>query len=487
MGSHLRSSQQQNDQSSTTSPPELSQDGFQQQYGNAAMQQALASGSPNAAGGPPRPDAPKSKAAALARHRQNRDRVDRVIRSGLAQEAAPAAGAQKSRVNLLRNTCQWIRAREADLFVLTPTHDAHLRPSVSADQTAYFDTRLTYDQGGADYDATLDAAGQATNDAGLKVESSDTGGSMNKDGRTMTLIDPLSRSEGELVATFVHEVQHDADRSENGQPWEVPQPATHAAAKDQAFTQVYNHYQSEFRAYWMMNPEGSSADRFGNSTDTAVTNVTITALLSGPDGTFGTADDISSTVSTAFTNLRQQKIFNHMFKRQTDNIYWNDADGWKREGYAYLPHFYALDPAFKKMVDTYTQPEGGNLINSPRIQALSAALEKGSFSTEAQALEDLDRQYLQDRSRSKPFWDQASRSLDILQLTILKNIINQPAAAGSTPHTIKVVSGDTLSAIADRYLNKADRHGEIYSKNRAKIGADPNALSVGMELVLPPL
>lgn len=482
---------QQQDHASTTEDfqqvdsPGLSQAGFQQQHGNAAMQEALANGSPNAAVGTPRAGAPTSKAAALARHRRNQDCVDRLIRSGLAQEADPAAGAN-SRINLLRNTCQWIDEGEADLFVLTPTHDAHLRPSISADKTAYFDKRLTYDQDGADYDATLNAAGQATNDAGLHADFSGVVGSMSSNGRTMMLIDPISRSEGAVVSDLVHEVQHDADQHNAGQPWQVPRPSSQPTAQHQAPTWAYNHYQSEFRAYWMENPEGSSADWLGSSTDTAVTNVSITALRHGPDGSFGTSDDISSTVSTAFTNRRQQDIFNHMFKARADNIYLDKANDWA-DSYAYLPHFYALDPAFKGMVDVYTQPVSGNFINSPRIQALSAALMTGNFLSEVEALDDLDRLYLQDRTQSQPFWDQASRSLGVIPLTMLENMINTPTAAGPMPNTVRVVSGDTLSAIADRYLNDMARWQEIYTLNKRAIGANPNSLPVGMELDLPPL
>ena len=485
MGSYLRASQQENDQSTTTSPPGPIQDGFQQQYGNAAMQEALACEPPDAELGASRAGAPTNKAEALARHGRNRDRVDRVIRSGLAQDVDPAAGAN-SRVNLLRNTCQWIEEGEADLFVLTPTHDAHLRPNIPVDKNAYFDTRLTYDQDGADYDETLNAAGQATNDVGLEAKFSQVAGSMSPDGRTMMLIDPISHSEGALVSFFVHEVQHDADQHNAGQPWKVSQPAADPAAQHRAPTWAYNNYQSEFRAYWMMNPEGSGADSFGSSTDTAVTNISITALRPGPDGKFGTADDISSTVSTAFTNRRQQDIFDHMFTPRTDNIYLDTAGAWT-QSYAYLPHFYALDPAFKNMVDTYTQPASGNLINSPRIQALSAALPTSSFLSEVQALDDLDRLYLQDRSQSQPFWDQASRSLGIIPLTMLENMIDAPTAVGPMPNTVEVVSGDTLSAIADRYLSDMARWQEIYKLNKSIIGADPNALSVGMELALPPL
>ena len=89
-----------------------------------------------------RAGAPTSKRAALARHKRNQKKVQQIIRSGLAQQVDPSAGAN-SRVNLLRNTCQWIEAGEANLFVLTPTHDSHLRPACPADKVAYFDNNTT--------------------------------------------------------------------------------------------------------------------------------------------------------------------------------------------------------------------------------------------------------------------------------------------------------------------------------------------------------
>jgi hypothetical protein len=134
MGSHLRSSQQQNDQSSTTSPPGLSQDGFQQQYGNAAMQEALASGSPNASGrAAARGRSEHPKPRPLLATGRNRDRVDRVIRSGLAQERTQRRE-QTAASTYCATPASGLMKGEADLFVLTPTHDAHLRPSISSRQ-----------------------------------------------------------------------------------------------------------------------------------------------------------------------------------------------------------------------------------------------------------------------------------------------------------------------------------------------------------------
>lgn len=80
-----------------------------------------------------RDNAPSTKAAALGRHRSNLAMMEAIINAGLAQEPSPDMGAD-SRVNLLRNSAEWIDEGQAQMFVMTPTHDSHLRPSVNADQ-----------------------------------------------------------------------------------------------------------------------------------------------------------------------------------------------------------------------------------------------------------------------------------------------------------------------------------------------------------------
>jgi nucleoid-associated protein YgaU len=48
-----------------------------------------------------------------------------------------------------------------------------------------------------------------------------------------------------------------------------------------------------------------------------------------------------------------------------------------------------------------------------------------------------------------------------------------------------VGEGDTLSSIARRLLGDGSRWREIHLANRETIGPDPDALKVGMLLVLP--
>jgi nucleoid-associated protein YgaU len=54
-----------------------------------------------------------------------------------------------------------------------------------------------------------------------------------------------------------------------------------------------------------------------------------------------------------------------------------------------------------------------------------------------------------------------------------------------TPRTHKIVDGDTLSALAERYLGSASRAKEIFNANRDVL-TDPKLLPIGVELKIPP-
>lgn len=428
--------------------------------------------------------------------------MDRILRSGQSVQPDPAAGA-KSRANLLRNSAQWIDSGQADLIVLTPIHDAHMRPSIANDQLGYFDTRVDYAGSGHDYDDSVNAAGQATNDAGIDISFAGILGSMSGDGQTMTIVDPSSQGESVVVETLIHEVQHDADQHKAGDPWADSSPgrfttllnrlAGDPAAADKAPSAFYNSYQSEFRAYWMENPEGSSQDRYGSSSGPAVTNITVTAVEQGADQRTGGGDDTTRSVQTSFGNERQEAIFKHLLNVRSDNVYWDwsragGAGGWTAT-YAYLPHYYALDPNFKRMVDAYQQPVAGNLINSVRIQALSTALTSGDLAQATAAVADLDRvdhAYLSDRTQSGPLWRQASSRLSPADFATYQTLFVAPMGP-FLQETVTVQRGDTLGKIAERYLADPRRWRQLYNLNRPIIGGDPNRILAGQTLMLPVL
>ncbi len=69
--------------------------------------------------------------------------------------------------------------------------------------------------------------------------------------------------------------------------------------------------------------------------------------------------------------------------------------------------------------------------------------------------------------------------------------VAQPAAVaqpviGSRPRTHTVIDGDTLTALAARYLGSSDRYRELFAANR-KLLASPDLLPIGAVLEIPPM
>jgi nucleoid-associated protein YgaU len=61
----------------------------------------------------------------------------------------------------------------------------------------------------------------------------------------------------------------------------------------------------------------------------------------------------------------------------------------------------------------------------------------------------------------------------------------ESSASGPRPRTHKIVDGDTLPSLAERYLGSADRASEFYQANRDVLPA-PAILPIGAELKIPP-
>jgi nucleoid-associated protein YgaU len=62
-----------------------------------------------------------------------------------------------------------------------------------------------------------------------------------------------------------------------------------------------------------------------------------------------------------------------------------------------------------------------------------------------------------------------------------------PASASTEDlaRTHRIVDGDTLASLAERFLGATSRAGEIFEKNRDVL-LDPNLLPIGVELKIPP-
>jgi hypothetical protein len=67
----------------------------------------------------------------------------------------------------------------------------------------------------------------------------------------------------------------------------------------------------------------------------------------------------------------------------------------------------------------------------------------------------------------------------------MEMMLPMAASADETARTHKVVDGDTLAALADRYLGSAGRAWEIYEANRDAL-REPEPLPIGVELKIPP-
>ncbi len=317
---------------------------------------------------------------AIAQHRTQQTRIANIIQQGLAIVVDPSKGT-RNRDNLLHNSCEWIQQGHCRVVILTPTHDSTTRDPTQG--VAYFDPQVFHPNVGGDYPA--DPAVKVS--PHLKYDVANALGGLQPGGLVLEIINPARQSDDEIKGTLIHEVQHDADQTWPRQVWAV------------AGGPVFNDYQSEFRAYWIENPEGSANDRFGRSSRRARNNRIVTFT-----------DPVSGTIHTCRTRFRN---------RRQENIFWHLVN----TGYDYVPQFYTTDRAFRRMVNSFSRPVGGNLVNSVRIQAVSQALTactpasaRGSAEVTAlfaavDQLDQLDRRFLSNRWRAGSFWQQARASL----------------------------------------------------------------------------
>ena len=325
-----------------------------------------------------KPTGPASKEEALLNRRYDLKAADELLERG--RRLSPNDPEHK----LFKNTIEWIDAGLCKLVVLSPTHDSHRR-KLAPGEVAYFDTRVTHPDEGADYNTG--------SDEGITAQSKSTYGRFERETNTMYLYSPGNRDLAALEDTLVHEIQHDADSSGKGERWSEP-PEHDLEARDKTPDELWNLYQSEFRAY--------SIER--KPPETSRTQFDVTAVDIGKDRRRGTSDDFRETVRTNFVNEHQAAIFSHLWHRVEDAVYWDNR--WTVYS-GYIPHYYVFDPNFRKMVDTFDTAVGGNLINSPRIELLAQAIEHVHWKpieAAVNALDLADKQFLNDKARSEPFW-----------------------------------------------------------------------------------
>jgi hypothetical protein len=337
------------------------------------------------------------KRAAQQQHLDQQKRVADLIQQGLG--TAPATSSATDPQTLFRNSCQWIAQGKSTLVVFTPTHDAQTRrPGF----IAYFDRKVKFPQTGGDY-AEQSEAGDTDH---IQYAPPDWAGGMQ--GGELSLIDPAKFSDAGLKGTIVHEVQHAADQNAFGQAGRVEGTPGVTGGDALQSAQRYNDYQSEFRAYWLEAPEGSSRDRFGSSQKLAQNSTPV--VWTDP------ATQKKLSVATGLANARQEKIF------------WYLHDNYPGLRVA---ETYATDASYRAMVNSFARPVGVNLVNSVRVQEMIKAIEalaaaKGGASKtsppvdpakvndlfqKVTALDETDRAFLEDPAGSQAFWDFVQRSL----------------------------------------------------------------------------
>ncbi|MFO0745055.1 MAG: hypothetical protein U1F43_05170 [Myxococcota bacterium] len=246
-------------------------------------------------------------------------------------------------------------------------------------------------------------------DANVEVVKDGARGGMQDDGVRLTLIGPQDAAEVEAVLR--HEVQHDAEQSFKGDANAEPVPA--AALKQYegkgpddakiaaALPSVWNAYQSEFRAFWIMNAPGDPALQFGSAKEPA----------DNFDKVYGR--------DTHFKNQRQERIFNYLVQN----------------GYDHVRTYYATNAAFRDMVDNFTLPASANLVDSIRVHHLSQAIGRCTPSSAADspevaevleaagALDKFDRGFLRAKDYATPFWKRARAMLPPTALAKLEQRI----------------------------------------------------------------
>lgn len=422
------------------------------------------------------PGIPTSKAEALSRHQAFSRKVRAIMDMALGQEIDSGED-EVSELAVLRNSAEFIESGRIPMRVLTPTHDSDQR-SPPPGQLAYFDDRLTYDQGGAGY-----AAGSAD---GI-VEAFPEWGHFDPGTNELVLVDPSGdRNANSLIETIIHEMQHAVD-SGPGNAWERKEPRPQG--KYDTLPWVWEHFRTEYRAR-IADPENAFGDPSRKST--RKTRLTATRDPSDPEVGPGKKYALQESVEIALANQQQQMIFDHLLQ-DTSIVRWFDySTGEWLSINGYFAHFIVLDPSFRTFVEAHGEretPSGGNLVNSIRITKLSEDLLAGAVGmvlrADAEALDDIDRTFLRDTAASAPFWKLATNSLlpgRINHYAMIQAIVNGDKGADPGAETYTVVAGDTLGRIAELVLGDRARWRDLVAANP---GIDPDALAPGDTLLLP--
>lgn len=274
---------------------------------------------------------------------------------------AQVEGTGFSSEKILHNTKEFIRDKVV-VSAMTPTLSQKLKPPIEMARfwpavpkealqgKLFFDNNVAYPTIGSNKRA---AEGLSTTDEGVVVRTSRE--TAHAEGMTVRVFMDRPFEPAVLEQVLVHEIQHIADRHEGSFREDVINDINKQAGD------VGNTYRTEFRAYWLGDKEGG----FGSPVIAAQNNREVAEKW--------WFYKLRSQV-TAFGNQRQENIFWHMVNATA---------------YPWVKTNYLQNPDFRNLVNELVAPQGGNLINSTRIEALRFAISESSPVNFTQDVEDI--------------------------------------------------------------------------------------------------
>lgn len=267
------------------------------------------------------------------------------------------------------NSCEWLDAGKTTLHALTEIRDAAGR--------AFADGPGKKAMFGMDVPAPRERAageiGPIREQAIYLAQPTWLGFRRAGSPSKIVIIEPCQKPVDLIREIIVHEVQHDAD---------------HHGASD------FDQYATELRAYWI---DGSyrSRDARPDSADPG---------LRASDG----------TALSGFDNARQQHIFLHLYSSSA---------------YPFVRERWHRDPDFRRKVLALTRPEGHNIINSIRLDAMYRAAQPGAadhdaFRAAMAALTPEERQAIRGRAMRGRWIALIDRGFPRARATALKKLLD---------------------------------------------------------------
>jgi hypothetical protein len=294
----------------------------------------------------------------------NQQRLNALINAGLTVQPQPLQKGKTAHFDtLFRNTCESIRDGNIFITALTQTvscdwthpHYTDYKlltrwwsrtPQEALDSQLFFDGTINYPNTAASSDAV--AGGLDVQSKFHFVRQGNEPAHSNGTEMRVFFTPNINYTDAMLKSIIVHESQHSLDHHDATQANNFATAPMSDSRNTPRVGDIANRYQTEFRAYWLGdNPNGGS---FGSPTRKAKNDRVVDLGL--PLDPIGHYDP--TVVTTNFKNERQE------------NIFWYLAD----HSYKWAGTNYFDSPEFRRMVDNFDKPVGGNLLNSSRIEKI---------------------------------------------------------------------------------------------------------------------